>query len=72
MYWRIWFELYDNEKKIGAGVWHYKYKFKSNAVRAARKRFDKPRVNKNNNKVYRYKWTVSQTNPWAKKEETNA
>lgn len=65
MYWRIWFELYDNDKKIGAGVWHYKYKFKGNAVRAAKKRFDKPRVNKNSGKVYKYRWTVSQTNPWA-------
>lgn len=69
MYWRIWFELYDGEKKIGAGVWHQHYKYKGNAVRFARKRFDKPRVNKNNNKIYTYKWTVSQTNPWAKEEK---
>lgn len=69
MYWRIWFELYEGDKKIGAGVWHYKYKYKGNAVRAAMKRFGEPRVNKNSGKTYRYKWTVSQTNPWTKKEE---
>jgi hypothetical protein len=69
MYWRIWFELYEGDKKIGAGVWHYKYKYKGNATRAAIKRFGEPRVNKNSGKTYKYKWTVSQTNPWVKKEE---
>lgn len=64
MYWRIWIELYENDTKIGSGVWHQYYKYKGNAVRAARKNFDKERVNRNTGKIYIYNWTVSQTNPW--------
>lgn len=69
MPWRIWFELYADGKKVGSGLWHYQYKYKSNAVRAAKKQFGKARVNKNSGKIYTYKWTVSQTNPWRKREE---
>lgn len=69
MYWRIWFELYEDGKKIGSGLWHQHYKYKGNATRFARKHFDGERVNKNTGKVYTYKWTISQTNPWRKKEE---
>jgi hypothetical protein len=65
-YWRIWFELFEDGKKIGAGVWHQHYKYKGNAVRRAKKQFDKPRVNRNTAKIYTYKWVVSQTNPWHK------
>ena len=64
MYWRIWFEIYDDNKKIGSGLWHQQYRYKGNATRAAKKRFGSERVNKYSGKVYRYKWTVSQTNPW--------
>ena len=63
MYWKIWFELYQNDKKIGSGVWHQHYKYKGNAVRAAKKRFGEERVNVHNGKVSRYNWIVSQTNP---------
>lgn len=64
--WRIWFELYEDGKKIGSGVWHYCYKYKGNAVRRAKQQFGSPRVNKNTGKTYTYKWIVSQTNPWHK------
>lgn len=64
MPWRIWFELYDDDTKIGAGLWHTCYKHKGHAIRWAKYRFDTPRVNKHTGKVYTYKWTVSQTNPW--------
>ena len=63
MDWRIWFELYEGDTKIGAGVWHYHYKHRSSAVRRAEQQFGKPRVNKNTGKIYTYKWVVSQTNP---------
>lgn len=58
MRWRIWFDLYKDDKKIGAGVWHQCYTYKHNAVRAAKKRFDG-----RNSKHYTYKWVVSVTNP---------
>lgn len=61
--WRIWFEMYEDGKKIGSGVWHYRYKHKGNAVRRAKQQFDEPRVNKNNGKTYTYKWAVHQENP---------
>ena len=69
MYWRIWFEVYQDDKKIGAGVWHQNYKYKGNAVRAAKRQFDKGRVNKYNGKITRYNWIVSQTNPWRARPE---
>ena len=64
MYWRIWLVLYQDDRKIGYGVWHQHYKYKGNAVRAAKERFEGERVNKLNGKVCRYVWAVSQTNPW--------
>ena len=64
--WRIWFEMYEDGKKIGSGVWHYCYKYKGNAVRRAKQQFGEPRINKNTGKTYTYKWIVSQTNPWHK------
>lgn len=69
MYWRIWFELYKNGKKIGAGVWHQYYSYKGNAVRYAKKRFGTERVDRHGD-IYTYKWTVSTTNPWRKQEVT--
>lgn len=69
MPWRIWFELYKNGKKVGAGLWFQAYKYKGNAVRYARKQFDSERIDSHGD-VYTYKWIVSQTNPWRKREET--
>lgn len=63
MSWRIWFEVYKNGKKIGAGVWHKHYKYKGHAERWAKKRFGERGVNKNSGDIYTYKWVVSQTNP---------
>lgn len=58
MYWRIRLELYEGGMKIGTGIWHQWYKYKGNAVRFAKKRFNEPRVNKITGKVYTYKWTI--------------
>ena len=66
MYWRIWFNLYKNGKKVGAGVWHQHYKYKGNATRYAKKRFNRTRIDYRSGDVYTYEWVVSQTNPWAK------
>lgn len=63
MYWKIWLELYQNDKKVGSGVWHRRYKYKGNAVRAAKKLFGEEHINERTGKVYRYNWVVSQTNP---------
>lgn len=65
MPWKIWFDVYKNGKKIGAGVWHRQYKYKGNATRYAKKRFCRTRVDHDGN-VYTYEWVVSRTNPRAK------
>lgn len=62
--WRIWFVVYKDGKKIGAGLWHQHYKYKGNAVRRAKKQFDHPRVNRYDGSTHTYEWVVSQTNPW--------
>ena len=71
MHWRIWFELYEDSKKIGSGVWRQPYTYKQNAVRAARRIFGYEHVNKNTGKVYTYNWIVSQTNPRKFERRTN-
>ena len=54
--WYIWVEMFNsNGEKIGAFV-SLGYKYKQNAVRAARKKY-----NRNG-----YKWTVAQDNPLTK------
>ena len=63
MHWRIWFDIYVGDRKIGSGVWHQPYTYKCNAVRAAKKKFGYERVNRRAGKTYIYKWVVSQTNP---------
>lgn len=63
MRWKIWFDLYNGNMKIGSGVWHQSYTRKHNAVRAAKRMFNRERINKYTGKVYTYKWIVSQGNP---------
>lgn len=54
--WRIWFQHFDKNGKIYAGgVSFEKYKHKSSATRAAKKRWG--------NDSTRTKWVISQTNP---------
>ena len=53
--WKIWFKWFDeNGKQIGASVYNYEFKYKGNAVRAAKRLFDEPDC----------EWIVSQENPW--------
>lgn len=67
-YWRIWFEIYENDRLIGAGVWHQHYKYKKNAERRAKQMWSKDLYNPVSNKIIKRKWVVSQTNPWTKEE----
>lgn len=67
-YWKIWYEIFENGKMIGAGVWLQCYKHKNSAVRRAKKQFGEPRYNPITDSTYTYEWTVSQTNPWRREE----
>ena len=64
MYWRIWFRLYKNDRIVGSALWHQHYKYKGNAVRAAKRYFNRRRVDERTGDTYTYEWAVSQTNPW--------
>lgn len=63
-YWRIWFEVFEDDKKIGAGVWHQAYTYKKNAVRRARQMWSKDLYNPLTGTTISRKWVVSQTNPF--------
>ena len=63
---RIWTKVYRHGSLIGATVSAKSYKYKGNAIRAARKRLDKPRRD-----GYSYMWIVSETNPWASQDHAN-
>ena len=64
-YWRIWFEVFEDDKKVGSGVWHQVYKHKSSAVRRARQMWGKDFHNPMTGTTIRRKWIVSQTNPYS-------
>lgn len=65
-YWRIWFKVYEDDKLVGAGVWHKSYKHKSSAVRRAKQMWGEDLYNPMTNTTIKRKWIVSQTNPWSK------
>lgn len=69
MYYRIWFRLYKNNRVVGSGLWHQYYEYKGNATRAAKRYFNKRRVDERTGDVYTYDWKVSQTNPWRTQPE---
>ena len=64
-YWRIWFTVYEDDKPIGAGVWHRAYAHKSSAVRRAKQMWDKDVYSPMTGTTIKRKWIVSQTNPWS-------
>ena len=56
--WKIWVEFYDDEgRKVGAGHYAKEYANKTWAERVAKERFGDPK---------KFKYWVSQTNPWTK------
>lgn len=63
--WKIWFEIYEDNEKIGGGLWFQSYTRKGNAVRRARKQFDRI-VTDQSGRVLSWRWVVCQENPWAK------
>lgn len=65
-YWRIWFTIYENDKMIGAGVWHKAYKYKKNAERRAKQMWSEDLYYPMTNTTIRREWIISQTNPWNK------
>lgn len=64
MDWKIWFEVFRNGEKCGAGVDLKSYTYRGNAIRRAQKKYD--RVIIDGNHTITYKWIVAQKNPWAK------
>lgn len=62
-YWKIYFEVFRDGEKSGAGVYWKSYKHKSSAVRAAKRQFDRT-IRSWDTSCLTYKWIVSQTNPW--------
>lgn len=62
MMWKVWYETYVNGIKIGYDNLHHEYKYKGNAVRRARKQFNKEVEGPCGHVTY--KWIVSQVNPW--------
>ena len=64
IYWYIWFEIFEDGKKIGCGRWHQAYTHKSSAVRRAKQMWSKDLYNPLTGTTISHKWIVSQTNPW--------
>lgn len=63
-YWYIWFEVFENGKKIGSGLYNQAYSYKHNAVRRAKLMWDKPFYDPMTNSTITRKWIVSKTNPF--------
>lgn len=47
MCYAIWFEMFRNGEKCGAGVYHKRYQRKGNAIRTAMKYYDRTIVTSN-------------------------
>lgn len=63
-YWKIYYEMFRDGKKLAQGLHWKSYKHKSSASRAARQTYALPRVYPETGEVITYRWIVSQTNPW--------
>lgn len=64
-YWRIWFEVFEENKLIGKGVYHRAYAHKSSAVRRAKQMWSNDQYSPMTNTTIKRRWIVSQTNPWS-------
>lgn len=62
MTYKVWYEIYLNGRKIGERVLSQEYKYKGNAVRRARKQFNKEVEGPHG--LITYRWIVSSVNPW--------
>jgi hypothetical protein len=63
-YWHIWFEVFEDDKQIGRGVWYYPYKHKSSAVRRAKQMWSEDLYSPITGTTIKRKWVVSKTNPY--------
>lgn len=63
-YWYIWFEILENGKSLGKGLYHYAYKHKSSAVRRAKQMWSKELYIPMTGTLIERVWVVSQENPW--------
>lgn len=65
-YWRIYYEVFEDGKKIGRGVYPKSYKYKQDAQRRAKKMWGEPQYNQLTNTTITYEWQICQNNPWEK------
>ena len=63
-YWYIWFEVFEDGKKVGAGRYHQAYAYKQNAVRRAKKMWSQDQYIPMTGTTIKHKWIVSKTNPY--------
>ncbi len=63
-YWYIWFEVFEDGKKVGSGRYHQAYTYKKNAERRARQMWSADRYSPMTNTIISHKWIISQSNPW--------
>ena len=68
-YWRIWFEVLEDGKPRGKGVYIKAYKHKSSAVRRAKQMWGKDLYVPMTGTRIKRNWIVSQTNPWESDKE---
>lgn len=63
-YWYIWYEIFEDGKKIGSGQWPTAYSYKSSAERRAKQMWSEDFFNPMTETTISRKWIVSQTNLW--------
>lgn len=62
-YWKIYYVAFKNGEKRWSGIYWKSYKYKSSAVRAAKRQFDNWVMHDSDGEIITYKWVVSQTKP---------
>lgn len=65
-YWYIWYEIYEDGKRIlnSKGRYYRAYKYKSSAERRAKQMWGKDLENPMTGAVISRRWIISQTCPW--------
>ena len=62
-YWKIYYNAFKNGSKLWSGTYWKSYKYKSSAVRAAKRQFAKCVAHDSDGETITYEWVVSQTKP---------
>ena len=63
-YWRIYYEVYEDGKSVGRGVYPRSYRSKCYATHKARELWGDPVYEPLTGKTVTYDWVVSEINPW--------